>query len=53
MRGANNELNHFIQQGESLPECELKDINSFLIAPFQRLTRYSILLAELLKVRTS
>jgi hypothetical protein len=34
---------------KEMGECHLQDIHSYLIKPFQRITRYPLLLRELLK----
>eukprot|EP00005_Dracoamoeba_jomungandri_P004382 CAMPEP_0174257918 /NCGR_PEP_ID=MMETSP0439-20130205/7015_1 /TAXON_ID=0 /ORGANISM="Stereomyxa ramosa, Strain Chinc5" /LENGTH=553 /DNA_ID=CAMNT_0015341225 /DNA_START=122 /DNA_END=1783 /DNA_ORIENTATION=+ len=49
LRKRNSDFDMFVEESKNRPECKKLDLISFLITPIQRLPRYEMLLADLLK----
>ncbi|KAL6056682.1 Pleckstrin-like proteiny domain-containing family G member 6 [Balamuthia mandrillaris] len=53
LKRANSELKSKLEEMKQIPECNLLDLESFLIKPLQRITKYPLLLKEIIKTTES
>ncbi|KAH6564033.1 hypothetical protein BASA62_008155 [Batrachochytrium salamandrivorans] len=48
LRSEKSDLNSFLKSAQHNPRCKKLDLSSFLLVPMQRITRYSLLLRQML-----